>query len=58
MADSKEISAIDRVFEAAECRTQIALAELLGIKQSSISFAKRRGTIPADWLVKLHALDV
>ena len=42
-----------RVFEAAECRTQVALAELLEIKQSSISDAKKRNSIPADWRVKL-----
>ncbi|MDL2279172.1 helix-turn-helix domain containing protein [Desulfovibrio sp. OttesenSCG-928-G11] len=42
-----------RVFEAAECRTQVALAELLEIKQSSISDAKRRKSIPSDWRVKL-----
>lgn len=42
-----------RVFEAANCRTQTCLAELLEIKQSSISDAKRRKAIPSDWLVKL-----
>lgn len=42
-----------RVFEAAECRTQIELADLLSIRQSSISDAKRRRTIPSDWLIKL-----
>lgn len=43
-----------RVFEAAECKTQSALAELLEIKQSSISDAKRRKAVPSDWLVKLY----
>ncbi|MCL1939914.1 MAG: helix-turn-helix domain containing protein [Desulfovibrionaceae bacterium] len=47
---------LDRVFEAAGCRTQIELADFLGIKQSSISDAKRRGSIPADWLVALLRL--
>lgn len=42
-----------RIFEAAECRTQVELAELLGIKQSSISDAKHRKNIPSDWRVKL-----
>lgn len=42
-----------RVFEAAECRTQVELAEFLGIRQSSISDAKRRKMIPAEWLLKL-----
>ena len=34
-------------------RTQIELADLLGIRQSSISDAKRRGKIPADWLITI-----
>ncbi len=42
-----------RIFEAAECRTQLELATFLGIRQSSISDAKRRKTIPSDWLIKL-----
>jgi len=36
--------------------TQVKLAEALGIKQSSISDAKRRNSIPSDWLLK--ALEV
>ena len=42
-----------RVFEAAECRTQVELAAVLEIRQSSISDAKRRRAIPAEWFVKL-----
>lgn len=42
-----------RVFEAAECKTQAALAAVFEIKQSSVSDAKRRKVIPSDWLVKL-----
>ena len=34
-------------------RTQVELAEFLGIRQSSISDAKRRGKIPSGWLVIL-----
>ena len=34
-------------------RTQVELADLLGVKQSSISDAKRRGKIPSSWLVIL-----
>ena len=45
-----------RVFAAAECRTQAELAGLLEIRQSSISDAKRRQAIPAEWLVKLLRL--
>jgi hypothetical protein len=39
--------------EATGIRTQIELAEELGIRQSSISDAKRRGQIPAAWLLTL-----
>jgi hypothetical protein len=42
-----------RVFEAAGCRTQAELAAMFGVRQSSISGAKRRKSIPADWLVAL-----
>lgn len=42
-----------RVFEAAECRTQEQLATVLGVRQSSVSDAKRRKTVPSEWLVKL-----
>jgi len=34
-------------------RTQVELAAALGIRQSSISDAKRRGAIPADWQLTL-----
>lgn len=44
---------LSRFFEAAECRTQVELADFLGIRQSSISDAKRRNAIPAEWLVTL-----
>ena len=42
-----------RVYEVTETRTQVQLADFLGIKQSSISDAKRRETIPAAWLLAL-----
>ncbi len=45
--------ALQRFFEAVGCRTQQQLAEFLGISQSSISDAKRREVIPAEWLLKL-----
>lgn len=45
--------ALARVHEAMGTRTQIELAEGLGIRQSSISDAKRRGSIPFMWLVKV-----
>ena len=34
-------------------RTQVELADLLGVKQSSISDAKRRASIPSNWLIVL-----
>ncbi len=46
-------SALERIFQAAGCRTQQQLAEFLDIRQSAITDAKRRGAIPADWLLKL-----
>lgn len=36
--------------------TQGQMAEVLGIRQSSISDAKRRGSIPAEWFLK--ALEI
>ncbi len=44
-----------RVFEAAGCTTQMELAAVLEVRQSSISDAKRRKHIPADWFVTLFA---
>lgn len=41
---------LERLLQAAECRSQLELADLLGIRQAAISDAKRRGIIPADWL--------
>lgn len=46
-------AALKRIHEEAGTKTQVQLAELLGIRQSSISDAKRRVSIPSDWLLKL-----
>ena len=46
-------NALKRFFEITGCRTQLELAEFLQVRQSSISDAKRRKNIPAEWLVKL-----
>ncbi len=43
----------DRIRSVTKARTQTDLAELLGIKQSSISDAKRRNSVPADWYITL-----
>lgn len=42
-----------RICEALGVRTQVEVAAALGIRQSSVSDAKRRGAIPADWQIKL-----
>ena len=49
----RDSSALSRVFEAAGCRTQSELADFLGVRQSSISDAKKRSSVPADWLLTL-----
>ena len=44
------LTPLERLLQAAECRSQVELADFLGIRQAAISDAKRRGIIPADWL--------
>jgi hypothetical protein len=44
---------VDRIKEATGTRTQVELAQVLGIRQSSISDAKRRDSVPADWFLTL-----
>ena len=46
-------SALQRIYSTTNTRTQVQLAEVLGIRQSSISDAKRRGAIPPDWQITL-----
>ena len=43
----------ERIKLATNCRTQMELAAVLDIRQSSISDAKRRNTVPGDWFMKL-----
>lgn len=43
----------ERIQTATKTQTQVELAKLLNIQQSSISDAKRRGSIPPDWVLKL-----
>ena len=51
------MSNFDEIFErikiATKTRTQMEVAEMLGIRQSSISDAKRRNSIPSDWCMTL-----
>ncbi len=52
--------ALERIKKATGARTQVQLADVLGVRQSSISDAKRRCSIPAEWFLKLyrsHGLD-
>ena len=44
---------IKRIQLITDKHTQTELADFFGIRQSSISDAKRRSTIPSTWLVKL-----
>lgn len=43
----------DRIKTATNTRTQVEIAEVLDIRQSSISDAKRRNSVPSDWFMKL-----
>ena len=45
--------AMHRIHEATGTRTQVEIAETLNIRQSSISDAKRRNSIPDSWLIAL-----
>ena len=45
--------AMERIKKATGARTQVQLAEVLDVRQSSISDAKRRCSIPSDWQLKL-----
>ena len=42
-----------RILSVTNCITQMELATILEISQSSISDAKRRGSIPDAWLIIL-----
>ena len=50
---SSFMEAYERIKFATNTRTQVELAEVLDIRQSSISDAKRRNSVPADWYMKL-----
>lgn len=47
---------IARIYEALGMthRTQVNLAVALDIRQSSISDAKRRASLPSDWVLRLY----
>lgn len=52
---SQFLGAMARILQVTGARTQVELAEFLGVKQSSISDAKRRYSIPAQWYMTLLA---
>ncbi len=52
-ANARYEAAFRRIQAVTGTRTQVELAKLLGIRQSSISDAKKRASIPDAWLVRL-----
>ena len=48
--------AFDRIKKSTGMRTQVEIAKMLDIRQSSISDAKRRQSIPDSWLIKLYQI--
>ncbi len=50
---SSFLEAYERIKFATGTKTQVEIAELLEIRQSSISDAKRRNSVPAEWVMKL-----
>lgn len=46
-------AALDRIYSITDTTTQVALSEVLGIRQSSVSDARKRNSIPRAWLVTL-----
>lgn len=51
--DAEAAARLQCVFTICGCRSQAELAQILGVRQSSISDAKRRGIIPSPWLLTL-----
>lgn len=47
------LSAMSRILQVTGVETQASLADVLGVQQSSISDAKRRNSIPAQWYMTL-----
>lgn len=44
---------VDRIYNVTGTKTQTELAEFLGVRQSSISDAKKRRSVPAEWLLRI-----
>lgn len=45
---------LGRIQKITHTRTQAGLAAILNVSQSSVAEAKRRQSIPADWLSLIH----
>ncbi len=45
---------LERVKTATDIRTQGNLADMLGVRQATVSDAKKRNSVPAEWLMKLY----
>lgn len=45
--------AVQRIMQCLGARTQVELAEKMGFRQASISYALRQKTIPDSWLLRL-----
>ena len=47
-----------RIYAATGCKTQTELAALLGIRQSSVSVARKQNKVPDKWLVQLSLMGL
>ena len=50
---ARYVEILTRIYKITGTKTQVELAEFLGVRQSAISDAKRRGSIPAKWLLTI-----
>lgn len=50
---ARYVEILTRIYKITGTKTQVELAEFLGVRQSAISDAKRRGSVPAKWLLTI-----
>ncbi len=48
---------MSRMYVVTHTKTQVELAKILGIRQASVSEAKKRKAVPAEWLLTLLRLQ-
>ncbi len=53
MAENSFEERLDRLKAAVDQKTDSALADCLGLRQSSIAGARRRGLVPGEWVEKI-----